>query len=564
MTRAPVLFIIFNRPEQTRRSFERIRAARPSTLYVVADGPRADRPGEAALCERTRAEVQVDWPCEVVRDFAAANLGCKRRIVSGITAAFEREERLIILEDDCVADPSFFPYCDELLDRYADDMRVMMVSGNNLQRGAGPRENSYYFSRYPHCCGWATWRRAWRLFDPDMQSWPRLRRTEGLERIFDEPSARAYWTRHLDMGHSHEVDSWAYPWALTCWTHGGLTALPKVNLIQNIGFAPGATHVADETMNPFKLAGSLEFPLDHPPRIERDAEADAFTQSNYFEKRLPGRRERLEARLPKRVRRWMGRLRPAEPASELERLAVLRDGPRHVPGTAAFRGWALTYHDGPSFYWQLREIFFDGCYDVDLPGPAPRILDLGGNVGVAALRLRLLAPDARLTVYEAEPGLARTLERNLRAAGDTTTEVVTRAVWVHDGEVGFASAGDDAGQVAPEAERRVPCVDVATLCRERIDLLKMDVEGAEHELLPRLAATRTLENVRRLIVECHLGGQRTRLDSLLRLLADAGMEYRILRAIDQPEVDETPARSGFAAVRVWGALCLVYAWRPEP
>lgn len=159
-----IVFLIFNRPEETARTFAAIKAARPSTLLVVADGPRLDRAGEQELCARTRTVIDgVDWPCEVLRNFADANIGCGRRVSSGLDWAFSQVDEAVILEDDCLPDPSFFPYCDELLERYRTDERIMMVSGNNFQNGASRTWDSYYFSRLPHCWGWATWRRASQL-----------------------------------------------------------------------------------------------------------------------------------------------------------------------------------------------------------------------------------------------------------------------------------------------------------------------------------------------------------------------------------------------------------------
>jgi hypothetical protein len=134
--RTPVALLIFNRPDTTERVFKAIAQAQPLKLLVVADGPRDGRPGEATLCEQTRAVItQVDWPCQVITNFADNNMGCKLRVASGIDWIFEQVEEAIILEDDCLPDPSFFRFCDEMLERYRDNERVGMVSGGNLQFG---------------------------------------------------------------------------------------------------------------------------------------------------------------------------------------------------------------------------------------------------------------------------------------------------------------------------------------------------------------------------------------------------------------------------------------------
>lgn len=174
----PVAFMIFNRPEKTARVFAEIRKARPTQLFIVADGPRTEQ--EKEKTDATRAVTEhIDWECEVKRNYSDVNVGCKMRVSSGISWIFENVENAIILEDDCVPEQSFFPYCQELLERYKDDTRIMHISGDNFEWGrTGNFESdaSYYFSRIPHVWGWATWRRAWNLYDINMTSWPECRR----------------------------------------------------------------------------------------------------------------------------------------------------------------------------------------------------------------------------------------------------------------------------------------------------------------------------------------------------------------------------------------------------
>ena len=129
----PVALLLFRRSEETARVFERIRQARPRKLFLIADGPRPGNQEEARSCEAARAVVErVDWPCDVVRDFAEENLGLKRRIPSGLDRVFGEVEEAIVLEDDCLPHPSFFPYCEELLDRYRDDERIVHIAGSQL------------------------------------------------------------------------------------------------------------------------------------------------------------------------------------------------------------------------------------------------------------------------------------------------------------------------------------------------------------------------------------------------------------------------------------------------
>ena len=173
----PVAFIIFNRPDTTERVFAEIANAKPPKLLVIGDGPRTGRPGEAEKVAATRAIIQrVDWDCKVLTNFSEVNLGCKKRVSSGIDWVFEQVEEAIILEDDCLPDITFFRFCQEMLERYRGDQRIGMISGDNFQFGRRYGDDSYYFSKYVHIWGWATWRDRWvGSYDVSMAKWPRIR-----------------------------------------------------------------------------------------------------------------------------------------------------------------------------------------------------------------------------------------------------------------------------------------------------------------------------------------------------------------------------------------------------
>lgn len=280
----PVLFFIFNRPQTTKKVFARIREARPSQLFIIADGPRSDRINDKAKCEETRRLTEfIDWDCRVFRNFSKTNLGCKVRVESGISWAFEKVDRAIVLEDDCLPDLSFFQFCSELLDYYKNDERVMAISGDNFQFGRERTKDSYYFSRYPHCWGWATWKRAWQYYDADMQLWPQAKRENRLKDILHSKTAVRYWHNIFQRTYAGDMDSWAYAWTLACWLQNGLCILPSTNLVSNIGFTVEGTHLTYER-SPFSHMSTTEmlFPLNHPSMVLRNAQADQFTQSYQF------------------------------------------------------------------------------------------------------------------------------------------------------------------------------------------------------------------------------------------------------------------------------------------
>jgi hypothetical protein len=280
----PVAFLIFNRPDTTARVFEAIRQAKPPKLLVVADGPRPDRPDDVEKCKAARAIIdKVDWDCAVLTNYSDVNLGCKSRVSSGLNWVFDTVEEAIIIEDDCLPHPSFFQFCEELLEYYRHDQRIMVISGDNFQFGRKRTEYSYYFSRYNHIWGWASWRRAWQYYDLKMKLWQEISDGSWLESILGETQAVKYWTKIFQTAYDNKVDSWDYGWTFACWIQNGLTILPNVNLVSNIGFGADATHtsraIQSVVNNPVR---EMSFPLQHPPFITRHFEADRFTWENIY------------------------------------------------------------------------------------------------------------------------------------------------------------------------------------------------------------------------------------------------------------------------------------------
>jgi len=284
----PVLFLVFNRPYTTAQGFEAIREARPPRLYVAADGPRKDRPGEKERCEQVRGiATAVDWPCELKTLFRDDNLGCGIAVSTAIDWFFENEPEGIILEDDCLPHHSFFPFSEELLERYREEDRVMVISGDYFHGQAYEPEHSYFFSRFPHCWGWASWRRAWQSYDHAMAQWPGLRESEWLIRVGGgHRDFWAYWTQVFDATHAGDIDTWDYQWTFSCWTQNGLTILPSKNLVKNSGFGEGATHAPDDGGWIAQLPlEKMEFPLVHPENILRDKVADRWMDLHVFRTR---------------------------------------------------------------------------------------------------------------------------------------------------------------------------------------------------------------------------------------------------------------------------------------
>lgn len=280
----PVLLLAWRRPDTTRQVIDAIRAVAPTRLFVACDGPRAGRPEEAIAVRACRELIDraVDWPCTVERLYRDANRGCRRGVSEAIGWFFERVDEGIVLEDDCVPHVDFFQYCAELLERYRRDERVWCISGDNFQDGRWRGDGSYYFSRYNHVWGWASWRRAWTHYDADLHEWPGFKLSGRVATIFDDPIEASYWSDIWEqMWRQRGPDTWDYQWTFACMSNGGLTALPNRNLVRNIGFGSDATNTRDEShYGRQEVAGIL--PLTRPAAVERHREADAYTFDHHF------------------------------------------------------------------------------------------------------------------------------------------------------------------------------------------------------------------------------------------------------------------------------------------
>jgi hypothetical protein len=283
--KTPVAFFIFNRPDTTAKVFEIIRQVKPPKLFIIADGARNNKLDDIEKVKQTRLIVEnIDWKCEVLRNYSQENLGCKKRVSSGLDWVFDQVEEAIILEDDCLPDPSFFRFCQELLEYYRDDTRIMAISGDNFQFGRNKTPDSYYFSRYNHCWGWASWRRAWKYYDVEMKLWEKINTEKLLNSILTNPFAVKYWERKFNQTYKGNINTWDYQWTFACWIQRGLTILPNVNLVSNIGFNIDGTHHKTTKSNPFAnmKTESMKFPLHHPSFMIPYQKADDFTQKFMF------------------------------------------------------------------------------------------------------------------------------------------------------------------------------------------------------------------------------------------------------------------------------------------
>ena len=261
--KSPIVFIVFNRPEVTQQVFNIIRKSQPKKLYLISDGPRKDKPNDESLCQKVRDIVcNIDWECDVKKNFSEENLGCGVRVSSGISWVFENEDKAIIIEDDVLPSLKFFQFCDEMLDRYENNKTIAQISGANLQN-ITYTPDSYFISKYSAIWGWATWKRAWKGYSQKLENWECERKNNHIADIFN----KSEWLElryKIDLIKAGDLNTWDYQWDYHRLKQNGYNIFPKKNLIKNLGLGSGThTNKMNNQLNDLAI-DDLDFPLDHP------------------------------------------------------------------------------------------------------------------------------------------------------------------------------------------------------------------------------------------------------------------------------------------------------------
>ena len=295
--KAPVLFLIFNRPDCTKLVFETIRKYRPRRLYISSDGPRK----KYGIKEKQQVEIvrniatAVDWPCRVKKLFHVNNLGCGPAIKKAIDWFFKNEKKGIILEDDTIPTKYFYSFCEELLKKYENDNRIGMIAGTN-DTGYKAQVDSYVFSKKYNTWGWATWRRAWLNMDFSMK-WKNNSKncSNILKNISHSKSAMNNWKAAISHIDKNLVSAWDWQWFFSLASQNQLCITPCVNLIENVGFGESATHTKEKHkyINKESKISKMTFPLTHPKyfcpdhKYELYFEKKKFQNQNFFINCIP-------------------------------------------------------------------------------------------------------------------------------------------------------------------------------------------------------------------------------------------------------------------------------------
>ncbi|MEM1223325.1 MAG: nucleotide-diphospho-sugar transferase [Verrucomicrobiota bacterium] len=282
-----LLLIHFNRPDVTRRQVDALRTIAPKRVWVLCDAPRPDRVGEDKKVDEVRSILDaLPWDCEVHKLYREENLGVRENISTGLSWFLNECKEGIILEDDCIPSESFFRFVVEALERYRDDVRVFTVSGYTGLDSDLPIEESYCYSNYFSCWGWATWKRSWDCYDESMTAFTDQEKWKAIcARLHPSIRQHLYWKYIFGRVVAGKVDSWAYRFLLSMWSHHGYAVTPKRNLIENIGFTDDATNTGG--LKVFQTPKTeITFPLICPSEVESNKAVDQWIEDNCHSKSL--------------------------------------------------------------------------------------------------------------------------------------------------------------------------------------------------------------------------------------------------------------------------------------
>lgn len=533
MFNTPILLLVFNRPDTSKKVFEQIRKIKPAHLYIAADGPRKDKTGEDKICAEAKNIIlsNVDWPCEVKTLFRDENLGCGRAVSEAITWFFEHVEEGIILEDDTVPNISFFDYCETLLSRYRNNENIMHISGCYFLKKYetfSKHYDSYFFTKHIHVWGWATWKRAWNHYDFSMKRFPVEKKY--LRKYYG--GYYKFWDELYTKVHEKKIDTWDYQWMYSIFLKNGVAVNPTRNLIQNIGFNGDATHTKNvhSIYNSIPLESFTEF--IHPPKVKIDKRRDELYSKDYLQIGIKKKSlfKRGLSYLLKKVKAGNKKSNRENVISSKE-LTRLTGMPRYQAAETIFLGNKFSVVDASTFLSSFTEIFEQEIYKFRTNLSKPVIIDCGANIGLATIYFKLNYPEAKVLAYEPDPNIFAALKNNVQSFNLKDVELFNEAIGVNRETLLFNMEGGHSGMLVVKPDKKTIPVPVTSLKEvlkkiDLIDFLKIDIEGYEINVLPAIAEE--LKKVTTLFLEYHTFlDQPQRLSEIIKIIEDAGFRYYI-------------------------------------
>ena len=277
----PVLILGYNRPFHIKKLINSLSNIKPKKVYISLDGPKKDIE-DKKKSQLVKDEVDtINWKCLIKTKYSKKNLGCRNSVRKGIDWFFKYNKFGIILEDDCVPNKSFFEFCLKINNKYKNNKKIFSISGSNFYNKK--IKTDYFYSKYNHCWGWASWRRAWKYNDNELLSWEKFRHSREWILLHQSKIERKFWEKIFNHVKYKNLNSWAYVWTYSMWLNKGLTIIPNKNLIKNIGFDFSATNsLKDEKKHLKSYEINFKKKLIRPDKIAPFFKNDEYVFENHF------------------------------------------------------------------------------------------------------------------------------------------------------------------------------------------------------------------------------------------------------------------------------------------
>lgn len=530
---APIVLFVYNRPWHTEQTLNALKAndlADQSVLYIYADGPKKDAtPEQLEKIKEVRKLIRKEkWCREVHIIESESNKGLADSIVAGVTEVVNRHGKIIVLEDDIVTSRGFLKYMNDALDMYENEEKVMHISGYMFPVKGNLPETFFY--KQTSCWGWGTWANRWVFLERDIQKL--FHEAAKLERdVYDLDGTNQFW-KQLIENLEQRKRTWAVFWQFSVLLNHGLCLHPGKSLVSNIGLDGTGENCGNTKMFNSAFVETVrvkKIPVVDNKRVYKQLRL-FYSIGNGNKKALSriGRVKRLiPSSLKYRIKLLLNRdFRDYE--EEKKRIANL---PRYVETDINFLDKKLRITDIASFNFLKQEIFDQQIYNFRSERTDPLIIDCGANIGMSVIYFKTIYPDARIIAFEADKHIFEVLKSNIEKYELTNVELVNKACWNSETTLRFFSEGADGGRMAEESEtEKIITVDTIRLKRylkEKIDFLKIDIEGAEIEVLPDIQ--NELKNVENIFVEYHsFVGKQQRLPEILEILKNAGFRFHLI------------------------------------
>lgn len=524
---APIILFVFNRPEHTLKTLEALSQntlADKSKLYIFCDGARSDK-DKPAIDKVKKIIRQKNW-CKTVEIIERnENFGLAKSIEEGVTRIVSEYEKVIVLEDDIVTSKGFLEYMNNALELYNEDDKVMHISG------FFPKTNiklpSTFFYNVTTCWGWATWKRSWQYYSSDSKKLLNNLHTKGYDSYRYNGGQKELLYEQLQDNVSGKIKTWAVKWHTIVYLNNGLCLHPYPSLTNNIGHDESGTN--SSMNNPYQYVNTTDNIevlktqlLESNEAVKAAANIYSLSIKNQIKQMIP-------SRIKSRVKQMLNK---SEREVYFEKRRLYKQ-PRFKEGSAALLDKPFYFVDAATFMHGFDEIFDSEIYKFNSTSKNPLIIDCGSNIGLSVVYFKKLFPNAKVMAFEPDKNIGTTLKKNIQSFNLENVDVNEKAIWINNDGIEFQHEGGFSGRIPKPGDTeniiKVPTQRLRELLNQKVDFLKMDIEGAEFEVLKDCEDL--LPNIENLFIEYHSHiKEEQNLHDILKMLHNHGFRYHIHEA----------------------------------